>query len=56
MERGLLVARLTWLLGVAFRQRLLDDARRRGWPLPQGLAVHLWLYACGLAPPSRPAD
>ena len=40
------------LAGVAeLRQRRADGGR---WPLPADLAVHLFLYANGWIPPTRP--
>jgi len=38
------------------RVRALREAEQSAWPLPAGLASHLWLYAEGLCGPTRPGD
>lgn len=52
MRRSQALAQLQRTLVQVARQRSQAEAAREGWPLPERLALHLWLYAEGLAGPT----
>ena len=47
MFRTVSLERVQRVFAAAARQRALEEAQARGWPLPPALAVELWLYALG---------
>lgn len=52
MERLQALDRLQRTFAAVVRQRLEDEAARQGWPLPDPLSLHLWLYAEGFSGPT----
>lgn len=52
MERLRALARLQRTLAAVALRRGFAEASRAGWPLPERLALHLWLYAEGLVGPT----
>jgi hypothetical protein len=54
MERTRLLGQFSSQVALLARRGVLRDALAASWPLPAGMAAHLWLYACGLVGPTRP--
>ena len=54
VERSRCLARLRLTVAAVAQRRWAEEAARAGWPLPDGLRLHLWLYALGLAAPTNP--
>ncbi len=54
MERAAPLTRLITVMAAVGRQRALEEAAGAGWPLPDSVAVHLWLYSNGWFSPTPP--
>jgi hypothetical protein len=52
MKRSQALGRLQRTLMAVAQRRRVEEAARGRWPLPEDLALHLWLYAEGLAGPT----